>query len=273
MTVPSIGGAQGIFEMFVPGAFTLLNALFLLYSALGPGAQQQMRQLASDSLLSFVLVVCFGYLIGVVLRLFRTETPDAFSAWLLRLTARDARKDPRVKPPWRARWKLTDADKKYFGGWVTEDFPYVGWLGEIHAFSPGPEGAGSVQEFYTQVWAKPGSSKVQRKTFFNWCKTMINSVDPRAAAEITVAEAFNRYLTGMFYALWIGIGLMAAGLGIQWASGSGGAAWVLFLLALLAYLAMLLVIARQFRVSRIKEVSTVFAATYYHRALFETPES
>ncbi|HNS53103.1 MAG TPA: hypothetical protein PKO09_18250 [Anaerolineae bacterium] len=272
MTVPSIGGAQGIFEMFVPGAFTLLNALFVLYAALGPGAQQQMRQMASDSLLSFVVVVCFGYLIGVVLRLFRTETPDAFSAWLLRLTAKDAWKDPGVKPPWRARWKLTEGNKKYFGGWVTETFPYAGWIGEIHSFSSGPEETGAVKEFYARVWARPGSTKYQRKTFFNWCKTMINSADPRAAAEITVAEAFNRYLTGMFYSLWIGVGLMAAGLGIQWATGTGGSAWVLFLLGLLAYLAMLLVIARQFRVSRIKEVSTVFAATYRHRELFETRE-
>jgi hypothetical protein len=272
VNIPAVGAAQGIFELFVPGAFLLLNALFVAYSALGPENQAQLREFSSNGVLSFIVLICFGYLIGVIMRLFKTETPDRWSARLLRFTAKDSLKNQQVIPGFGARWDpKTTGDRAAFQLWVIEDFPYVGWLGEVHTFGAGLDEAEAIQEFHRRVWAGPTRSRHQHKTFFNFCKTLINSADERAATEIYVAEALNRYLTGMFYSLLIALGLMAAGLAIQLVSGPGGAGLAVFVLMFLVYAAMLLVIVRQYRVSRIKEVSIVFGATYRHRQLFDSP--
>ena len=264
MNIPAIGAARGIFEMFVPGAFVILNVLVVAYSMLDSSTQSQIRELASNSLLSLVILICFGYLVGVIMRLFRTETPDKWSSILYELFLDES----------RAR---SEKDKKWLQATATEEFPYIEWLGSTHNFPLGRDGKEStaVKDFYNRVWAIQLEGKddlvktKQKQAFFNFCKVLINTVDERAATEIYSLEAFNRYLTGMFYSLLITLPTMIIGLIIRLTRDSTDMAWVLFLIMFFIYLAMLLAILWNYRISRLREVSTVFTATYHHRELFE----
>ena len=181
MNIPTIGGARGIFEIFVPGVFLLLNLSAVIY--LFPYTDDETRRLiasgASNPILVLVIGVGFGYLIGVLLRLFRTDLPDKWSALWLRRFDRHALEG-------KGRFKL----------YATEDFPYIGWIGEsCKQYLPC-----EVQTFYDKVWAGRKQAG-HNKQFFNFCKMMINSTDERAANEIYAAESLTRYISGMFFAL------------------------------------------------------------------------
>lgn len=88
MKIPTIGQSRGIFEIFVPGAFLLLNivgalCLFLnvkIADILCPKGGTNVNIIG----LSLVVLICFGYLIGMILRLLMTDIPDNLSAWLHR---------------------------------------------------------------------------------------------------------------------------------------------------------------------------------------------
>lgn len=269
MNIPAIGAARGVFELFVPGAFVILNAFAVLYSALDYRAQYQIRELAASPALSLVVLVCLGYLVGVILRLFRADIPDRWSARWNRFRNKDARLDRTVRQSFRTCWNLDPLrDEDIFEPWVFEDFPYVNWIRRTHGSSSNPEASRSVLEFHQKVWA-PKRDSLEGKTFFNFCKTLINSEDERAASEIYSAEAQVRYLAGMFYALCIAMGLMLTGFAIRLALAPSDWSWLLFVVFFVAYAVMLLAIIRHYRVMRIKEVEIVFSATYRHRELFE----
>jgi hypothetical protein len=276
VNIPGIGTAGGIFEMFVPGAFLVINIFIVVYTALDDSSRESLVDLASNPILSLVILICFGYLTGVIMRLFRTEVPDRWSARLLRFTSKDAKVNSDTRLPFKVLWNPEEIEdkaelEKTFKLWAIEHFPYIGWLGYTHAASlasedpadPEPVGA-----FHKQVWALDRTRR-QDKTFFNFCKTLIASVDERAAAEIHSAEALNRYLTGMFYSLLLSLFLMATGLAIHLIFWPGNTSWVVFLVLFVIYIAMFLAIVRQFRISRIKEAEIVFSTTYRHRDLFE----
>lgn len=253
MNIPTIGGARGIFEIFVPGMFLLLNLGAIVY--LFPFTDDETKRLivsgASNPVLVLVIAVGFGYLIGVLLRLFQTDLPDKWSAAWLRRFRRHARKG-----------------KDEFKLYATEEFPYIGWIGEVCKEYLPPE----AQAFYDKVWA--GRKRAgHNKQFFNYCKTLISSSDERAANEIYAAESLTRYISGMFYALAFSVVLILVTVILRYfASGQTMAGPIIILLA---YLFAIVEILQHFRVIRIKEVETVFTASFRNREIFEQrlPES
>jgi hypothetical protein len=86
MNIPTIGGAKGIFEIFVPGLFLFLNFVLVLY--LFPFTEKETNSLISlcisNQILGLVITISFSYLIGVILRLFRTDLADEWSAKFIR---------------------------------------------------------------------------------------------------------------------------------------------------------------------------------------------
>ncbi|HDN64854.1 MAG TPA: hypothetical protein ENF23_00930 [Methanosarcinales archaeon] len=78
MNIPAIGGTRGVFEIFVPGAFLLLNlaAVVYLLPFIDEDTKRFISGCGSNPALSLVILLCFGYLIEVILRLFRAETVD-----------------------------------------------------------------------------------------------------------------------------------------------------------------------------------------------------
>lgn len=247
MNIPTIGGARGIFEIFVPGTFLLLNLGLVVY--LFPFIDDETKRLiaagASSPVIALVIAVVFGYLIGVLLRLFRTSIPDRLSAAWHRRFYRRARRsngEPEL--------------------WISEQFPYIGWIGEECKRYLPPKAL----DFYNKTWA-PRSREGQNREFFNFCKIMMtSSADERSSDEIYCAEAFSRYISGMFYALIVSISLMLATVILRFFVL--GQVMTGMVIILCAYLIATGVIIKYFRFMRIKEVGTVFAASFKHRCLF-----
>ena len=248
MNIPTIGGARGIFEIFVPGTFTLLNLAAVVY--LFPFTDDQTKDLiaaaTSNPVVVLVIAVVFGYLIGVLLRLFRTSLPDRISAaWLRKFY-------PEAHQP--------DGEPEL---WVSEQFPYIGWIGEVCKRHLPPEAL----EFYRDTW-EPRKRPGHNRTFFNYCKIlMITSKDDRASDEIYCAEAFSRYISGMFYALMLSSSLILITALLRFIASRE--LMVGLVVTLCAYLIATAVIIKYFRFMRIKEVETVFAASFKNRHLFQ----
>jgi hypothetical protein len=245
MNIPTIGGARGIFEIFVPGIFLLLNLGLVAY--LLPFSDDETRRLiasgASNPVLSLIIAVSFGYLIGIVLRLFRPEVPDRLSAgWVGRFAREERESETRL--------------------WATEEFPYIGWIGEICRLYLPPE----TVRFYDKIWRRR-RLEGQNKQFFNFVKVMISSSDERAAAEVYAAEALSRYISGMFYALSCAFLLVLAT--ILSNSFISGEVLEGLILILVVYLLAIVGILARFRFIRIKEAETVFAASFKNKAIFE----
>ena len=247
MNIPAIGVVRGLFNVFVPGTFLLLNLILVVYVLpfVDQDTKRFIERLTSDSGMIFVLALCFGYLIGALLRMLRTEFPDKCSAAWLR----------RFNP--HARKKTGD-----FVLWATEGFPYIGWIGEVcKGFLP-PEAL----EFYEEVWA-PRKRKEQNRQFFNYCKVMINSVDERSATEFNAAEALSRYIAAMFLALVLISILIAITTILHYFYFHTVSAGLIALLVV--YLTAIVVILGRLRFLRIKEVEIVFAACFKNKSIFE----
>lgn len=245
MNIPTIGGTRGVFEIFVPGAFLLLNlaAVVYLLPFIDEDTKSFISGCGSTPALSLVIILCFGYLIGVILRLFRAEPVDKLSAKLNMKFNSHACQDGTCKP------------------WAYEEFPYIDWIGEVCKLYLPPE----TIEFYYNTWA--GRKREGRnRQFFNFCKTIINSVDERAANEIHSAEALSLYISGTFYSLVIASCLLSATVALHF--HSFGKIITPLLLIIVVYLLAIAAILRYFRFIRIKEVEIVFAATFIHRSIF-----
>jgi len=247
MNVPTIGGARGIFEFFVPGMFLLLNLGVVAY--LFPFTDSETKRIitagASNSAIALVVAVSFGYLIGVVLRLFQTDLPDRLSAWWLRRFDRNSRQET-------GGFKL----------WATEEFPYLGWIEQVCMLYLPPEAL----EFYRKTWGRrrPGE---QNKQFFTFVKVMVNSNDERAGDEMYAAESLSRYISGMFYALSLAcFSILVTVIVCYFVSRQ---VLIGLVVILLAYLFVIVEILAHYRFIRIKEVETVFAASFRNKAIFE----
>jgi hypothetical protein len=245
MNIPTIGGARGIFEIFVPGMFLLLNLGVVVY--LFPYVDDETKKLiangASNPALILVVMVCFGYLMGVLLRLFRCDRTDNLSAWFLRRYPSHRQSNGKAKP------------------YVTEKFPYIGWIEEVSKQYLSPEAL----KFYNDIW-KPAKRDYQNKQFFTFSKVLINSHDEKAAIEIYATEALTRYISGMFYALLISLALILSTIVLLYFES--GEIMTGLLVILIAYFISVLAILGHFRFIRIKEVETVFAASFKNKELF-----
>lgn len=239
--IKTVGGATGIFHIFIPGIFLLLNFVGGLYffPLTSSETKKQLLDVFANPALSLIITTSFGYLIGVVLRMFRSELADLWSAKFLR------RYDKNAKGP-------ECLENMY----AYEKFPYSDWVG--HLSNRLPE---SAQIFYKEIW-----SQHKTKTFLNFCKVLIISEDERAANEIYASESMCRYISGMFYALLASFGILycviIADLLIIHKTNE------MLVGLVVGYFIAILGILWNFRFMRLKEVKTVFSAAYKNSHLF-----
>lgn len=238
----TIGGPGGVFHILVPGVFLFLNLVGCAY--LFPLTPQETREdierVLGNPAMGVVIIVGFGYLIGVILRIFRSEYPDQWSARFLRFYDKNAR------PP--------ENDKNRY---AYEDFPYTQWVGTSIRNLPN-----DVREFYSNIWMKSNS-----RHFFNFSKILVISEDERAANEIHAAESLCRYISGMFYAL-VTSALLSIAVIISQVLALQVPNIVLLVLSA-GYSIALLGILVNYRFMRIKEVHTVFYSAYKNSDLFQ----
>ncbi len=265
-TVPSVGGTKGIFELFVPGLFLLLNLLGVAYYAprVGTHAVAAVQSSNQNPVATAAVVICFSYLLGVLLRLPQVERADELSARFLRRFHRAARlnKEATVDGSTMAD-QTTDDENDGYALWASDYFPYIRFLGTLCKNRLTPEAL----RFYEVAW-KP---YVQRgrvkhsKQFVNMCRMLIACIDPVVAAELYANESMCRYISGMFYSLVVVTPLIAA-------------VWTYRLLThqpfplaalLLLYVPAILLILWNLRFMRIKESEALFAACLGHRDRLE----
>lgn len=248
MNVPAIGGARGVFDIFVPGAFLVLNLAGVAYMLpfTDSGTRELIRASLTNQFLAAIVLICLGYLLGVILRLFRTEWPDKLSAaWIRRFNRHSRGED--------GSWRL----------FACEKFPYVGWLREKCTLYLPPD----VLEFYERTWNWDGNRQsAPNLMFFNLCKTMIPSDDEAAQHEIYAAEALSRYISGTFYSLIVSAAMLLI---VTLAQLLFHRFSVAVSLVLLLYISCIVAILKNFRFIRLKEVDSVFDATFKHREKFE----
>jgi hypothetical protein len=252
MNIPTIGGARGIFEIFVPGMFLLVNLGVVVY--LFPFVDEETKCLIADSardpVVALLVTVGFGYLVGVLLRLFRPELPDKLSAACIRRFSRHKRRGDGEPAPW-----------------AYEDFPYIDWIGEMCRECLGSDEA---VEFYEKTWGRRERRRERKgpsSPFFNFSKTIVSCADERSAGEMYAAESFTRYLSGMFYALVFASATILGTLILRYVVD--GETMVGLIIVLCFYLFAIGVILGRFRSARIREVEVVFAACFKNRHLFE----
>jgi hypothetical protein len=246
-TLPAIGTARGVFDIFVPGLFLVTNAVLAIYlfPFTDAGTRSSIAAVGSSPILGAVIAVCFGYLVGVLLRLYRCEYADRWSAWWIRKFNRAAR-----------------LDSGGYRRFASEDFPYVEWMQEVCRTSLPTETA----RFFDATWARR-IGKPRNRQYFNFCKAIVASHDAQAGADLFAAEAMSRYISSMLYALVAAFAFMLIdSIALLFAAGP----FILIVpLMASAYGYSILVILARYRFMRIKEVELLFAACYRHRAVFE----
>ncbi len=251
MDIPAIGRARGVFEILIPGVFLLINLGIAIYflPIINTQTRKYIKDIVFNPLTCFLVLILLGYLLGLILRLFRAEMLDSFSG-----------KVNSIFPKHR--------NKKY----ITEKFPYFEWLEELcEKYLPN-----ETSVFFKRTW---GLRKIQEtrkrkkvkkrgnKQYFNFCKTLINAVDERSAAEIYAAEVLTRYISGTFYAL-VFSSLSLLSTAIFTYSLKRKVMWE-FCPILIIYLVAILCILKNYRFTRLKEVETVFAASFKLRDKIE----
>jgi len=276
----AVGGARGIFEILVPGIFLLSNMLAAFYFSpwAGQGTEIIVRGLGNPAT-GLVFLICFGYLMGVLLRVVRADTPDRWSRWVGRLSG------PKT---WLRNWLTKEAHSaasKFNGPSGSrqfdvgkDTFPYIAWLGKC-CYDYMPQ---RLIDYWKREWEPrekktADESEMRNKPFFNLCKMAVVSSNSPLAAEVYAAEALTRYVACMFYALRIALLLalfMAAANFIavlpRFTVTRTLVAW---LVVAAVYGISLFVILKNFRTVRFKEVDTVFTACYLAGIRFEVDES
>ena len=243
--VPEIGKGRGLFEIFVPGVFLLLNLGAELYVLPIDRSifAAEVSTWISVSIVATVVAISFGYLLGILLRVARANEADRWSALFLRIYK---------WPEWR-----TEGHPPIY---LTEGFPFIESL-KIRCHRDYPNEAA---KFFDDVWGQ-ATSGGQGQAFFNFCKIMVTSEDDRGAAEIYAAEALTRYMASICYALtisltsWVIVELVR---GLR----SGQIDGILILL-ITAYALATGILLCNLRLVRLKEVETVFAVTFKNRDL------
>ncbi|MBN2583608.1 MAG: hypothetical protein JXL80_11105 [Planctomycetes bacterium] len=279
MNVPAIGRVRGIFGIFVPGLFLLVNFSVCVYSAVDRTGDtgQFLRHCATEPTMGLVMAIGLGYLMGVILRLLQTDVADRCSAWWLRRFSLHVRQeelppaDPAEKGINRAGQRVCRMVRvacrrlrRPRGApllYATENFPYISWLGYVCKRDLPDE----ARAFYQDVWLPRAQLHRSNREFFNFCKTILSSLDERASFEVFAAEDMSRYVAGMFYAL---IAATLSMLGAFVVMCLRGEFMGVFLVVAGIYLFAVWRILNRFRILRIKETQTLFAAMFRHSDKF-----
>jgi len=232
----------------MPGVFLLINLLvFLLWPCLdfvGDDITGTKTLFITNQAYSWAMIICFGYLIGVVLRLFRTQWVDDLSGWIIGLSSS------------KHRGKQYIRDRFFYGNWM-----------ETKCFERLPAGAA---QFYEKLWRdKFADNPIGNTTFYNFCKSIIIARDEQSAKEVCAAEAMSRFIAGSMFALLIATLLAVLNILYDVLFLAHSRMMVVPIVAAIVYVVLITGILLHFRFIRCKEVDTMFAACFANCKAFE----
>ena len=258
MQLPNVGQPGSILSILIPGTFLLFNIIVGLYLFFDVDLKILKNLEGSLSIIVFLLLVCFGYLLGAILRLLKCDVPDNLSGCYLHHIENRILK---MTKPIVYRNELAYEDELL----IKKKFPYIEWLG-IKCSQQYPE----AKKFYDRTWGNYKHCQTKRKqSFLNFCKVLLTSIDKNLADECYASEALNRYLSSMFYGISFSSVIIFILILRQLLFNNNGLS-LPFLFLEVFYIISVWLITRNYRFIRAKEVETVFAATFAVKEKFES---
>jgi|SRR5579864_8841410 len=245
-SIPGIGEIRGFFEIFLPGGFLLTNLVLVAYFFQGYDSHTKdfLDFLGGHEGIGAAVAVPISYLFGVCLRLLRTSSADELSAHCIRLTA------VLLRP------ELREARKSFAG----ERFPYPKTIGQRWENLPH-----DALEFYGQYWSAEGGQR-RDLTSFDFYKSVVESINERAAKEVSAAEALTRHSASMCYALMVSLIFLVVPVVIRLVRHEFS---VLLVCLFSGYFLAFLGVIWNLRFLRAYEVETVIALSFIYRKEFK----
>lgn len=118
---------------------------------------------------------------------------------------------------------------------------------------------------YACLWGRARSNNSGR-SYFNFCKTVLLA-DDKLTTEIYSRSSLSRYISGMFYALVMGIVLLTFTLLLQLILLK--LLNLLLIFMMLVYFVAILAILQNLRYMRVSEAQTVFYSSFKNRDSFD----
>lgn len=308
MQIPTIRQSGGVFEIFVPGIFFLFNLVFSAYLIFQPYFKLEfLKPLKSNLGISLIVIwiICLGYLLGMILRLFRSSKPDKIStkyysffknknsrlSYLGEKGVKDVLKELEL-PNWTIKQIVNNLEHNDFKSY--SDFrnklnkieglqPKIKFaiLNEIAsksslwAIEPFPyiKWIGIVVKYNLPDSAAEFYEKVWKEQlklggnmrFFNFCKRLIFQKDDPIIDNLVSSETTVRYLSGMTYALMYTIITMLMVLFFRLILFEFDNFLIVLILLLFLYVWSFLVIVKNYKYLRIREVELLFDISFKYR--------
>ncbi len=264
MNVPSINGPRGLFHVFFPGVFFVLNLALLLVRTIptGKAYEENTLQLFSSGTLVAAVIITVGYLSGAVFRLLRAGRADRCSIRILVYLLKGDEREEYDKSPSKIEenkkdntrdWDDRTQDPKIHG--YLQSFPYENWLCTNVAENLGPK----VQEYVRIHWSRKWVPQIDL-CFVNHWKTIIALKHPELHAVLDAEEGLVRFVANMFYALCASSVLLVVSWGIAIYECAPYLATEPVLL--FSYLTAIVVILLNFRKLRAKEAELFLSSCY-----------
>jgi hypothetical protein len=283
-------GRRDIFGILLPGMTPVLIGAYSLYAALAP-FHLPVADILKQEFLVTVLLFASAYLVGSLLRLFAADRVDERSSrYLLEAWQKEYRGsiakgyELEFKKRMMEFLKGDDVAEIPIGFddwlWLADKFPYVAWQNRFWR----SYGFQEVLDFFqqnhkTKMWSQ---SQASPKSFFNYCKLVINDGGGTLADEVNTAEGATRFFAGTFTGMRLSVWLLVISflvqllviVGLTLAQRAGSSItlvldWTvqsihlaLSLVLIFALLWMCRQIIVRFRTIRQKEAETVFHAFY-----------
>jgi hypothetical protein len=250
MNIPTIGGARGIFEVLLPGAFLQVNVIVLI--ALAPffdkASMVAVEKMCSNAIFLAVFFVAVGYFAGMIINIMRTGTVDYISSIFVKYFLGFV---VRYVP----RGKVKYEEVVCYSGLR---FPYTKWIGHIvENYLPGESCS-----FFRSTWEGRDS-----KEYFNYIKAILLLDGGSQMVEILTAENISRYLANIFYSLVLSL-FMSVVVFLYKVLLLEEYSFILTAV-IMFYAFSIYEILKNFRIVRIKEAMVVFTASYKNKHLFQ----
>ena len=265
-SLSAFGEVRGFFEIFLPGVFLLLHVAVLVYCTApvnSPPADFVKWISGNLAAAASIIGLPAGYVLGLALRLGRTNFADWVSGWLVRAVP-SGRKLITDAEDWWGKDQMNGEfilDKRI----RREAIPYPGLMMARLARELPPE----ARTFYESRWINErggGTTRVVRIGLFrfNFFKTLVASLDNRDGKEMLAAEMMVRHAAHICYALFFS----ALALSLSAVSAVEGLRSLLLWICG-GELFLLLGLLMNLRLLRIGEVELVFACCFRNRVKLE----
>ena len=263
-SLTAVAEIRGFFEIFLPGLFLLLHIVLFIYCASPAVTAELMRWLSSNlATAASVMGLPAGYVLGFALRLGRTTFADKVSGRMTRWLRGGRQPIDYAETYWNEDDGMQHKKLRIPKPIRRERFPYPGLM-MAHIAKKLPEALA----FYDSVWLVETIDDAGRPCRgsdvfrFNFLKTLLGSLDDRAAKDIFAMEMMVRHAAHLSYALLLSTLFVFASAVISRFTKIQPQLWFPLLCLTVIEATILLTFLLNLRLLRLSEVELVFFCCY-----------